>query len=170
MTKKLVKEETTLVADHETGQVMSSQSKKVVQFVDSEPAYFKTYLEGLQRLKQSDVISKQTGILYECIRLADFDGYIPLTGYTKARIAEKCECSKNYVSNVIGKLAKHEILLMEGSTAYFLNPELFARGSWSNIKRLRNKYIQLTVNFSEQGTEFRSEVKPLSQKDKPRSK
>ena len=38
-----------------------------------------------------------------------------------------------------------------GRGSFLLNPSLFAKGSWNDIRRLREKYIELKIIYNSNG-------------------
>jgi hypothetical protein len=134
--------------DKESGEIVTESS--VTEFhKKSEPAFIKIYIDDLSHLTGLKAI--ESGVLYEMIRLVDYDGVISLTKYVTKRIAVNLNCSPKTVQNKISLLLKnkyHLIRRLEGSS-FELNPTYFARGKWSDIMKRRVDWkLNLNVTYN----------------------
>ena len=124
----------------------------------TEPDFIKLYLGTVMYL--ADMPTGIAGVLACIIRRIPYmdeeDQSVYLPGEAKRMIAQKLGKSEQYVSDSITALVKGKILFRLGtrhSTRYLVNPHIFGRGHWKDIKEL-----QLHVNFNANGTSFWSEV------------
>lgn len=148
--KKVAYEEHKIEINGKTGEVISSKNTKV-SVKEREPDYIKLYLSDISALKNIPKVNNE--ILYELFKLANYDtNMIVLNSYLKNKIAEHLNIKFQTIQNAITKFTKQEILIREGTGTYILNPYLFGKGSWDNIKELR-----LTITYNTNGKKFEVE-------------
>ena len=132
-----------------TGEILS-QHKKVIELtkLEPEPDYVKMYVSDLSKL-----VGLKEGhgrILPFIAASVGYDGFISLAGGRKARIALSAGCSLKSVNNAITEYVKAGILLRAGRAEYELNPMLFAKGEWRNIRERRSSFTA-KINYSSAG-------------------
>ena len=132
-----------------TGEILS-QSKKVIELtkLEAEPDYVKMYVADL-----SNLVGLKEGhgrILPFIASSVGYDGFISLAGGRKARIAITAGCSLKSVNNAITEYVKAGILIRAGRAEYELNPHLFAKGEWRNIRERRLSFTA-KINYSSAG-------------------
>lgn len=132
-----------------TGEILS-QSKKVIELtkLEAEPDYVKMYVADL-----SNLVGLKEGhgrILPFIASSVGYDGFISLAGGRKARIAMTAGCSLKSVNNAITEYVKAGILIRAGRAEYELNPHLFAKGEWRNIRERRLSFTA-KINYSSAG-------------------
>jgi hypothetical protein len=132
------------VVDVLTGELLSER-KNVIAFnpMPPEPAYVKMYIEDLGKLL--DLQSGHRDILLHVAATVAYDGLVSMTTLRKSRIAAALKCSTRSIDNAISEFVKREILLRVGRAEYELNPHLFAKGSW---KEIRERRLQFTTRIS----------------------
>ena len=64
----------------------------------------------------------------------------------KKEIVKELETTMGTLDNALSKLVKSEIIARESKGVYKLNPYIFGRGSWQNIKEIR-----ATWSYGEEG-------------------
>jgi Firmicute plasmid replication protein (RepL) len=132
-----------------TGEVLSSKTNIIdLKPMEKEPAYIKMYIDDLSRF--CDLTDGQRSILLFLAASADYEGIISLTAGRKSRIAITTGCTVGTISNAITDFCKKNILKRIGGGEYELNPHLFARGKWRQIRERREKFF-MTIAYSEQG-------------------
>jgi len=132
-----------------TGEILS-QTKKVIELtkLEAEPDYVKMYVADL-----SNLVGLKEGhgrILPFIAASVGYDGFISLAGGRKARIAMTAGCSLKSVNNAITEYVKAGILIRAGRAEYELNPHLFAKGEWRNIRERRLGFTA-KINYSSAG-------------------
>lgn len=132
-----------------TGEILS-QNKKVIELtkLEPEPDYVKMYVSDLSKL-----VGLKEGhgrILPFIAASVGYDGFISLAGGRKARIALTAGCSVKSVNNAITEYVKAGILIRAGRAEYELNPMLFAKGEWRNIRERRLSFTA-KVTYSDAG-------------------
>ncbi|MDD5503101.1 MAG: replication/maintenance protein RepL [Candidatus Thermoplasmatota archaeon] len=132
------------VIDVLTGEIVSER-KNVIAFnpMPPEPAYVKLYIEDLGKLL--DLQSGHRDILLHVAATVAYDGLVSMTTLRKRRIAAALKCSIRSIDNAITEFVKREILLRLGRAEYELNPHLFAKGSW---KEIRERRLQFTTRIT----------------------
>ena len=137
------------VVDVLTGEIMSER-KNVIAFnpMPAEPAYVKLYIEDLGKLL--DLQSGHRDILLHVAANVAYDGLVSMTAMRKNRIAAALKCSIRSIDNAITEFVRREILLRVGRAEYELNPHLFAKGSWKEIRERRLQFT-MRVNYSAEG-------------------
>jgi hypothetical protein len=140
---KLTYAETIEQVDNETGEVKKSTTTKVVK-IPSEPPFIKLYL--LDMCKMYDIPKVGNNVLNELLKLTNYNNEIILNSTIKKRIEDKLFLKKGMLDNNLSKLKKAEILKSEERGVFMLNPNLFGKGSWSDINKLR-----VTWNYDAKG-------------------
>ena len=132
------------VIDKLTGELLSDQTNVVdINRMPSEPAYIKFYIEDLSLLKK--LTAGETRILLYLAAVADYSGEVLLPLGIKKRIASSAELSVQAVSNAITKFTSKQILNRVDTSIYELNPDLFARGKWREIRERRKEFYTKTT-------------------------
>lgn len=134
------------LVDQETGEVLHDVSKVVsILKLPKEPAYLKLYIEDMSRFLGINQSSYQHILLYVAAAAA-YDGVVTLNARRKAAIALTTGTSVKTINNAITKFVKTEVLRRVGHGDYEINPHLFAKGEWNEI-RLRRERFKFTVYY-----------------------
>jgi hypothetical protein len=138
------------VMDVLTGELLSER-KNVIAFnpMPPEPAYVKMYIEDLGKLL--DLQSGHRDILLHVAATVAYDGLVSMTTLRKSRIASALKCSTRSIDNAISEFVKRDILLRVGRAEYELNPHLFAKGSWKEIRERRLQFTTRITYSAERG-------------------
>jgi hypothetical protein len=109
-------------------------------YVSKEPDYVKIYLDNILQINNlSSGIQKTLNVLLK--RMA-YDNIVVLNAYIKKQMAEELGFNTvQSLNNNINKLVKEGIMIRKGTGTYEMNPFLFGRGSWDNIKKIRFQVI-----------------------------
>ncbi|PIV33628.1 MAG: hypothetical protein COS34_06700 [Lysobacterales bacterium CG02_land_8_20_14_3_00_62_12] len=134
---KMERTETTV--DTLTGVVLSAKSNVIsLRPLDDEPAYLKMYIEDLGLLLK--IQNAHRSILLRIASFLDYDGLVALTTTRRVRIAMSCNVSEKTVRNAITALIAEGIMKRVGRAEYEMNPHLFARGAWVEIRGRREAF------------------------------
>ena len=136
-----------LIVDNTTGEVTQEAHKtsKTIRF-ETEPPYIKLYLDCLSRFKDMQVSFNP--ILVEFLKRASYaddldGGQIIFTNKgMKDIIAKNCNVSYKRVEQALTEFVKKDIFKRVALACYQVNPYLFGKGDWKNIKNIR-----ATFNF-----------------------
>lgn len=138
------------VVDVLTDEILSER-RNVISFnpMPPEPSYVKLYIEDLGRLL--DLQSGHRDILLHVAATVAYDGLVSMTTLRKSRIAASLKCSIRSIDNAITEFVKRDILLRVGRAEYELNPHLFAKGSWKEIRERRLPFTTRITYSAEHG-------------------
>jgi predicted transcriptional regulator len=138
------------------GKVISDVTKENVVSIrkmEDEPAYIKLYIDDLGK-----VLGLQDGhrkILILVAASVDYEGIVSIAIGRKARIAATLDCSVKTVDNAVGEFTKQGILKRIGRGEYELNPNLFAKGAWRDIRERRQSFV-MTVHYTHEGRKVKT--------------
>jgi len=137
-------EEKNFIVDSDTGEVKQAQrtTHKVLR-LEAEPSYVKLYLDHLSHFKGLQV--SLNPILIEILKhttYADDDtaeqGQIFVSAkLIKETIAKRCGVSLARVNQALTQFVKADILSRLAPGVYQVNPYLFGKGEWKDIKQIR---------------------------------
>lgn len=161
---KITHQEIVNTVNHETGEV-TNQEKITHVTIETEPNYVKLYINTLLAFKE--LPSTMNALLVELLSYmtyangeADSGGQlIIISGYVKQQIAAKLNFKLNTVEHNITRLIKSGILKRLGSSTYQVNPYMFGKGEWKDIKA-----IQATFNFNT--GEIKAEIEKNGKKNR----
>jgi len=145
--EKKVYEEQFTVTD-EDGCIKHHSEKKVL-YVSKEPPYVKVYIEDLTRLLNIPLTGNR--ILYALFTRMSYQGTVTVTKYTKDKISIETGSKVQTIMNTISSLVKKKVLKRLGYCEYEFNPNLFARGEWSEIVE-RRKNFELRIKYDFNGS------------------
>lgn len=128
------------VIDNKTGEVTQEVESISYPFTAEEDyvkLYLKhaCYLQGLQHSEHS--------ILYELFQFMNYRNEIPLMKKYKEDILKETGLSMNTLNQALSRMVEKKILFRVQRGLYRVNPYLFGRGSWKNIKKLR-----MTIDYN----------------------
>ena len=137
--KKIVFEETTRTIDESTGELLQTTNKQV-SFAEKEPDYVKLYISDIVRLK--DLPPSADKVLMEIIGQMGYSNIFAAYAPIKRVMIKNLDISMNTLNKAIDQLHKKGILVRIERGVYLVDPNLFARGSWDDIKNIR-----LTIEY-----------------------
>ncbi len=145
MTKpeRVVYNETKKEINFATGEIKTEEITNVVK-IPKEPPYVKMYIDDLAKILE--LTSGCRSLLYFLIKKMDYEGIITLTKSSRDRLAEQIGVKETAVRNQITQLCQKRILRRIGTGEFEANPNLFARGDWSDIHK-RRKCFKLTISY-----------------------
>lgn len=110
----------------------------------SEPSFVKMYIDDLALM--NGLGKNGNDVLREVVRYMDYEGEIVLTPDRKNKIADKYNINVRTVRNQLSILVKKEILVHKDYLTFVANPNLFAKGDWKRVNKLRDEF-QLTISY-----------------------
>lgn len=136
----------TFAVDTETGLMSDTvrQTATVEKTIEAEPAFVKLYLDDVTRL--NDLPKSASGILYELIKLMTYENMIVLNQFVRKKIAESLETTDGYIYKTINTLIKRGLLQKIGCNTYLVNPYVFGKGKWADVKGIR-----VTIEYDANG-------------------
>ncbi len=126
--------------DHETGETLKETVNETLRFSE-EPQFVKLYLQDILYL--SDMPKRYDKVLYELIKRAQWANAdqgmtITLSSGSKRLIAKTLKLNGiSLISNALTDFVKAKILKRIETGVYALNPNLFGKGDWQDIAKLR---------------------------------
>lgn len=147
LTKTATQITQTKIVDADTGEI-TNEVETTVFTSEREPNYVKIYLNQIAKL--AEIKGWTANILYELIgdtKYANEGQMIVINAGYKELIAEKLDIKTQSVTNAINELKKKGILFKKKNGVFMLNPQIFGKGEWKDVKKLRYE-----VELSEIGT------------------
>lgn len=122
---------------------------------ESSPSFFKTFIGELSSLLKTSHAAKKV-LFYILDRdLADNEDEISIGLYRKKKMAEDLNFKHTKSIDIaIGNLIDKDVLVRVGRGVFMLNPNLFSKGSLSDLKKKNKKYIELKIKYSKKGREL----------------
>lgn len=148
--KKLIKELNDRVINEEGELLLTTNHTE--HWVDPEPDYIKVYLKDIISLK--DLPKGTSSVLFCFLKRMSYENDIVINNSLKKVIAKELDISERTVVKAIEELTQGNILIRKDKGFYYFNPNIFGRGKWQNIKKIR-----MTINYSEKGREVKTEFK-----------
>ena len=139
--KRLTQETITRTIDGNTGEVKFDERSQTTVVLNEEPDYVKLYVNTVLTFKNLPITLNP--ILLELLRLmtfADEEQIIIYNSYWKKKISEKTDKKPETIDKAVQALEKNGIFKRVARGTYQVNPNIFGKGSWDNIKELRAKF------------------------------
>lgn len=137
--KKITKEITQKIIDQTTGELLVEMNTEEA-YVSKEPDFIKLYLDNILMINNlPNGLQKSLNVL---LKRMGYDNIVVLNAYIKKQMAEDLGYkSVQPLNNNISKLVQEGIMTRKGTGTYEMNPFLFGRGTWDNIKRIRLELV-----------------------------
>ena len=150
--------DTTTFVDYDTGEIRQEETHRTMQW-ESEPDYIKVYLKDICYL--TNVPRACGDVLRQLCKIAAYADdeniggmVIILNAYNRKIIQNKLGFQNSQsLTNALTDLVKGKILFKLGSGTYRLNPYLFGKGNWKDIKKLR-----ATITWDATGKTVKTEI------------
>lgn len=132
----------TTTVNHDTGEVTREEETTHLK-ISNEPNYIKLYINTLLAFKElPKTLNPLLLELLSCMGYADPSlknggQLIVLNSYVKKQMAEKLNTKINTIEKSITSLTKAKLLRRIGTGTYQVNPNLFGKGEWKDIKAIR---------------------------------
>lgn len=144
------------IIDSETGEVLQFKTETEKVLYEKEPEYVKLYLKDIVRLKDLPPTSEK--LLMLIVKHMGYNNLFQAYKPLKIVMSQQLGMSLNTLNQQISNLRKAGILIpmdKYGRGLYLVDPDLFARGSWKEIKNLR-----LVIEYNTDGTKKLSSNAP----------
>ena len=143
MKKNLSSLEEQITIDKATGEITSKKTIKKFK-VDTEPNYIRLYLSDISLLNK--ITKTENKVLLELIKITKYLNEIDITLTIKKRIAKNLNSTVGMVTKSLSLLNKAEIVIRVDSGCYLLNPFIFGKGDWGQLKIIRSDYLDEKYN------------------------
>ena len=134
----------TSAIDLTTGEILANVSNFTTIKTEKEPDFVKLYLSDIVRL--NELPKSYNGILHELLKCMTYENKIFLNRYMREQVAKKLNTTQGYVYKSIGKLINLGLFLRLGSNTYLVNPDVFGKGTWSDVRKIR-----MTITYDKSG-------------------
>ena len=135
--------------DYVTGEVIE-HSRSSFTMKEQEPPFVKLYISHITSIY--DLPKNSSPVLLEIAKRIGYDNIICINKFIREAIAKACGMKEHSIANLMSKYVKANILQRVGQATYMLDPNLFAKGAWQDIKLMRAEYLKLTITYSNDGT------------------
>ncbi len=159
---------TTVMTD--TGEAITKTETTVTdtQFIpNDEPPYIKLYLKDILYL--ADLPESYVKVLYALIQLSSYmenpSAYgiveekgmlISISKGMKEMVCRQLGVKNiRTINNALTNLAKAKVLVRVATGTYLLNPNLFGKGYWKDIKKLR---LKTEYDLNKRGRTFKADI------------
>jgi len=129
--------------DKDTGELVERESEYLYHS-NIEDSFIKMYIERLGHLARLP-----HGVITCFIAIVSKSSYtiiVYLLKDDKEKIYKEFGITQSLMEKSVNLLTKHEFLIRLSQGKYLINPNYFARGSWSDIRKVR-----LQLDFTEDG-------------------
>jgi len=131
-----------------TGEVVSTKKDEVIRR-EKTPQFIMLFTAGAPDLVKANLTKSQAHVLWKILEKYTHSGNsLKITSATKKIMAKELNLTLRTVGAYIRVLISKDIIQeldIYGSKDYFLNPHIFGRGEWNNIKKLR---YETSVEFN----------------------
>ena len=122
------------------------------KYRSDDPNYIKVYLNDIVYLY--DLPNGCNDIIFELFDYITFNTHeIILNKTIKDRISKKIGMKLGTIDNNLTKLKQKGVLESRGRGVYFLNPYLFGKGHWKELKELREQNLHLEITYDKNTNE-----------------
>jgi DNA primase catalytic subunit len=142
--KKIYRHETRTTINSETGEIIQESDIKK-SMIEQEPPFIKTYVDDILRLK--DVPKASNDVLTILLQNMSYGNVVVVISPIKRIICKATGLKQNTVNKAIQNLHKAGILIRKERSVYIVDPNLFAKGKWEDIKKLR-----LVIDYKPDGS------------------
>lgn len=158
--KNVVKEVSTLTIDGKTGEITEIQRVQSYS-IEQEPPFVKLYLSDIVRLKELPPATST--VLHAILQVMNYQSKVMLMGFIKKEMCDNLNMSMNTLNKSIDNLYKSGILIRIATGYYIVDPELFGKGSWKDIKNIR---LQIDYTTDDKGRTTKKLKSNLSETQK----
>lgn len=151
------------IFNHTTGEYLEVNDEIRLKAKNREE-FFLVFVNNLKFL--IDVPKQSLKVLIKILTsYVSWNNEVILNSNSRKELAEYCDTNVQVIYKSLEKLVKSNVLLKQDNGKLFLNPHIFGRGSWNDIKQLRQ---QLTFDYDFDNLESTSKVELVTlDKDMP---
>ncbi len=140
MGDKVIFEEVERKVDNKTGEIITD-THRTVKKVEKTPDFVMLFTEGVGYLVNARLTKQEMAVLmmYLSRYVSHYENTLLIDKGTKEVVAEELGTTINFVNKTISKLYKSGIIIKDKH--YKLNPYIFGKGNWNEIRRLRQEIV-----------------------------
>jgi hypothetical protein len=148
-----------ITTDFDNGEVLK-ETKTQVSMFESEPPYVKLYISDIVKL--NGLPSYANDVLLHLVKNMGYNNIVPMYKPIKLMICNELGMKLNTMNKAIQELYEKNILIRAHRGLYMLDPLIFGRGSWKEIKDIR-----MTIDYNSDGkrvitSSINTEIKQIS--------
>jgi len=143
----------------ETGEIVSDEST-VVSRQPSTPDFTMVFSRDLGYLK--NITSGASKLLFGLIQIVDRNNELTLNKARKKQIAQNTGLKESGIDVLLKQLKDKDVIISLDRGIYQLNPYLFGKGSWKNIRKMR---MTLEYDFNKNTKSISVETEHLDDGD-----
>jgi len=132
--KNVVQTKSSSLVDLNTGEVVKHLETKT-SAKEVEPNFVKMYIDDIGRLM--DMSPSASKVLHALVKCMNYMNMVVMVKGIKELICNELGISINTLNNKISDLTNKGILIRKSKSLYVIDPELFGKGKWENIKKIR---------------------------------
>jgi len=144
--KRLINTSNTTIVDHETGEIKKSIHTNV-SVKESEPQFVKLYVDDVGRLM--NLSPSGSKVLNMLVKNMNYYNMVTLVKPVKEMMCAELKISLKTFENEKDKLYQKGLIIRKARSLYIIDPELFGKGKWENVKKIR-----MIVEYDEKGNKF----------------
>lgn len=134
----------TVSPDGEVINELSQRQYKTISY-EKEPNYVKLYTDDISRLFQ--LPSSASDVLSCLVKYMTYKtNIVVLYGPVKTAICKELNMQKNTLNKAIDNLFKKGLIIRVSHACYMIDPQLFGKGSWSDVSSMR-----MMIQYDEKG-------------------
>jgi hypothetical protein len=136
----MLKTETKRIVDTSTGELLAEEISSYDVRYENEPPYVKTYVSDIMRIQ--GLTGYTNNVMMEIIRTMGYNNIFAAFAPIKRVMCANLGVGMDTINKSIDNLSKAGILIRKDRGVYLVDPNLFAKGKWADIKKLR-----LTIEY-----------------------
>jgi len=162
VTKTIINEENLINGELEN-KIKTTEEKKYFIKAEGEEDFIKLYIKHIGLIAELPGFSSP--ILFELLKFMTYSEegqMIFINPFVKEKICKKLKTKDGTIKNSLTELCKKRILFRVRRGIYQVNPHIFGKGTWNNIKKLR-----MVVDYDKNGIRLSTKItKEKSEKPK----
>jgi len=131
------------IVDHETGEV-STTNTTTSTARETEPSFVKMYIDDVGKLM--DLRPACSNVLHLLVKSMSYYNIVTMLKPVKEMMCEELGMTMGSLNNEVDRLYKKGILIRKARSVYLVDPEMFGKGRWENVKKIR-----MIVEYDEKG-------------------
>jgi len=162
-TKVTIYDEINTYHNRETGEIIST-SKRSISRRENTPEFTMLFVQGLSILTKSNLTKTQAQVLFELLKYTlNNSNMLMINKDIKTVISKETHATFRTVDASVLALVKKEIIIKKNNF-FFLNPLIFGRGNFQNVKKLTQS-LEIEYDFENETAIEKATTKTLYNDD-----
>ncbi len=145
---RITKVNTKIVTDSRSGEIMETE-QSTTSVLPREPDFVKMYVNDIG--KMFDLTKSDDKVLFCITKHMTFSNLVYLVMPVKKMIMAELKMPLNTLNDSIRNLSDSGIMQRQAHGVYLINPNLFAKGKWEDIVKIR-----MAIEYSSSGKKITS--------------